>query len=187
MNAPSAITLLRLALVPVFAGLLLYWKEGAFWRPAAAGVFTAACLTDAVDGILARRRAERTRLGALLDPLADKALLLMAYAGLAFLPNLPADARVPAWLAIVVFARDFFILAGVALLLILRGGFEPRTNFLGKATTFGQMLFVAALLWNAAPAQSALAGAVAALTLLSGASYLRTGLGLLGAAAEPPR
>ena len=183
MNLASRITLLRLILVPFFMGCLLYWTpERPFLRWAAAAAFTAACLTDAADGIVARYMRQTTRLGSFIDPLADKALLLAAYFGLAFLSNLPAGARAPVWLALIVISRDLLILAGVSLIYALQKDFDPRTNFLGKCTTAAQMFFIFLVLWGAAPFKDALAAGVGVLTCVSGALYLRTGVRMLTAA-----
>jgi len=134
MNLATRITILRMLLVPFFMGCLLYWtRERSYLRYAAASCFTFACLADAVDGILARHLNQKTRLGALMDPLADKALLIAAYLGLTLIPNLPDETRVPVWLTLVVISRDLLILAGVWLIYAAQKDFERGRIFWANA------------------------------------------------------
>lgn len=176
MNLPNRLTVLRIILVPVFACCLIYWSPERNLQKAAAILFTAACLTDALDGLLSRRLGLRTRLGEFLDPLADKMLLVTAFLGLAFLGNIPPHARIPAWLTIAVLSRDIVLITGALVIHAVQGKFVPRTIFLGKMTTFFQMALILAALWNvnfgSRPALEITAGA---LTVASGLIYLRLG------------
>ena len=187
MNAPNKISILRIVLVPLFIGFLIYWNPERDLSRTAFAVFFLACLTDAVDGFLSRRLRQITRLGALIDPLADKLLLTSAYLGLGFLANIPEPFRLPPWLAILVVSRDAVLVAGAFLITALSGRFEPKTNFLGKLTTFAQMALV--LLVFCAPGSRWIGPAVfatAALTSLSGFVYLGTGARLLGPLTRRP-
>ena len=125
MNLPNVITLLRIALVPVFLVFLIQNRYGL-----AAGVFIIAGLTDAIDGAVARMTNKKTELGALLDPLADKFLVLTAFVALALM------GRLPLWLAGAVIIRDAAIIAGC--FYFYRRGFRDaiRPTPLGKLTTF---------------------------------------------------
>ncbi|HEX9149250.1 MAG TPA: CDP-alcohol phosphatidyltransferase family protein [Thermoanaerobaculia bacterium] len=126
---PNFITLVRLAALPFF---LLSIAEGRFGF--ALGLFVAAGISDGVDGYLARRFQMNSALGAYLDPIADKLLLMSSYLFLA-IPSYPASVKVPIWLAMLVLSRDFLMLL-VALLLILTSNkrrFPP--TWLGKVTT----------------------------------------------------
>ena len=126
---PNFITLVRLAALPFF---LLAIAEGRFGF--ALGLFVAAGISDGVDGYLARRFQMNSALGAYLDPIADKLLLMSSYLFLA-IPSYPASVKVPIWLAMLVLSRDFLMLL-VALLLILTSNkrrFPP--TWLGKVTT----------------------------------------------------
>ena len=180
MNLANKITVFRMILVPVFIGCLLYWDRGRpELRAAAAGIFLFACITDALDGLLARRFGQKTPLGALIDPLADKALLVSAFFALTFLPRIPEEVRLPLWLTVLVISRDLLLTAGAFVIAAVKGSFTPRTNLLGKATTFGQMLLVLTVLWGLERLEAPLIAAAALLTLASGAAYLRTGAAIL--------
>ena len=157
-NLPNAITFARLCLVPIAIVLVLHRRFG--WTLA---VFVAAGLSDALDGFLARRRGG-TALGAAMDPLADKALLVGMYVTLAVIGVLPG------WIAVVVVFRDLLILGAVAVLWAT--GHPPRIRplLLSKANTALQILLVAlALLLAATGVQSPL---LPAATLLVAASTL---------------
>ena len=187
MNLANQITILRILLAPVFLGCLLYWKDASAHGLFAAVIFSIACLTDALDGFLSRRLNQVTRLGSMIDPLADKILLVTAYLGMTFLPNLPPEAHLPVWLTLAVISRDFILIAGAMTIYALQARFEPRTNFLGKATTFFQMVSVLCALW-ALPRDIRIVvdAAACVLTVLSGFAYLRIGARMLsGTPVEP--
>ncbi len=168
---PNFITLLRLAVLPFF---LYAISIGRF--DVALALFVAAGISDGIDGYLARRFDMKSALGAYLDPIADKLLLMSSYLFLA-IPSFPARVKVPLWLAFLVLSRDLLILT-VALLLILSSSkrrFPP--TWLGKVTTvthIGTVLFVLCVnLWDW-PRELALSafGAAATTTLISGFDYI---------------
>ncbi|MFN2634351.1 MAG: CDP-alcohol phosphatidyltransferase family protein [Thermoanaerobaculia bacterium] len=168
---PNFITLLRLAALPFF---LYAISQGRFGI--ALIVFIAAGISDGIDGSLARRFDMRSALGAYLDPIADKLLLMSSYLFLT-IPSFPAVVKVPVWLAFLVISRDVLLLT-VALLLILSSSkrrFPP--TWLGKVTTVTliiTVLFVlCANLWNWPQAVVLIAfGAAATVTILSGFDYI---------------
>ncbi len=96
-------------------------------------VFVAAGLTDGLDGLLARWLKQNTRIGAILDPIADKLLLSSSYIILAVMRIIPS------WLAVVVLSRDLIIVSGVLILFLVQGGVEIKPSILGKLTTFMQL------------------------------------------------
>jgi cardiolipin synthase len=166
-HLPNLITTLRLAAAPATAGLL---AAGHF--NVAFGVFAFAGLSDAADGFLAKRYNLSTRLGRLLDPAADKALMLAAFVTLSVLDD------VPLWLTLTVIARDLLILLGLASALALRAPIAVQPLVLGKICTALQVLYIgwhlAALAFElpadaTAPADAYL---VAAFAWLSGFAYL---------------
>jgi cardiolipin synthase (CMP-forming) len=168
---PNFITLVRLAALPFF---LVCISDGRFGL--ALGIFVAAGLSDGVDGYLARRFDMKSALGAYLDPIADKLLLMSSYLFLA-IPSYPAHVKVPVWLAVMVLSRDFLMLL-VGLLLILTHGMKrfPPT-WAGKVTTVTQIvtvLFVlCANIWDW-PREALLIafGASASVTVYSGFDYV---------------
>jgi cardiolipin synthase (CMP-forming) len=160
MTIPNLITIARLIMVPLVIVMILQ----AQWL-AAFALFVAAGVSDAVDGFIARRFDMRSELGAYLDPVADKALLVSIYI-------------VPAWLAILVVSRDVMIVSAVMLSWVLENPVEIKPFLISKLNTAAQIGFAAALL--AAKAFGVGLGAwldpatatVAALTLLSTGAYL---------------
>ncbi|MDE2517727.1 MAG: CDP-alcohol phosphatidyltransferase family protein [Rhodospirillales bacterium] len=134
LTLPNAITFARLCAVPVAVWLVLEHR-----LIAAFALFVAAGISDAVDGWLARRQGS-TRIGAILDPLADKALLVSMYVTLA------AVGELPDWLAILVVFRDVVIVGGVVLLAVLGQPVVIRPLRISKLNTALQILLVAATL-----------------------------------------
>jgi cardiolipin synthase len=136
LNVPNTLTLGRIVAVPAFLVLL---SDGSF--VAALVVIVAAAVTDAADGAIARLTNTKTTLGAYLDPLADKLLLLSAFIALAFLNE------VPRWLTVIVLSRDVVIVTGFFLLFVLtQRTIEVRPSAFGKGTTFFQLISVIAVL-----------------------------------------
>ena len=119
LNIPNTITVFRILLTPVF--VILLQKGMDTW---ALAVFTIAGLSDALDGFIARCSNRRTELGAFLDPIADKMLLIAAFVGLAVF------GKIPPWVTIIVISRDVMILMGVAVFSMVGVSFriEPRSE-----------------------------------------------------------
>jgi cardiolipin synthase (CMP-forming) len=178
---PNALTLLRILLVPplVFAILAGAW-------PLALGLVAVAGLSDALDGWLARRYGWQSRLGGLLDPLADKLLLSAIYFAFWW------GGHLPAWLFYVIAGRDLVILAGALAWHWLIRPLEPAPSLLGKLTTAMQVGFALALLLHLAGAGLPAAWLpqfllfTAMFTLVSGVDYvLRWSLMAFGARRRP--
>ena len=125
----NQLTILRIVLIPAFVLLVVYGRLGA-----ALLVFITAGATDALDGLIARRAGQRTSLGAWLDPMADKLLLVTTFIVLT-LPAIPLTNHLPLWLTVVVISRDVVILAVVAIVNLAVGPRTFRPSMLGKATT----------------------------------------------------
>ncbi len=136
MNLPNILTLSRIAAVPIVVILLLFEsRQNSFW---AAFVFTAAAITDWLDGYLARKWGIVTILGKFLDPLADK-LIVMA----ALIMLIPLD-RVPAWAVFVILAREL-IVSGIRSIASSEG-IVIAASELGKYKTIFQMVAIVGLL-----------------------------------------
>ena len=131
INLPNSLTILRILLVPVFVGLLLYER----YDSALITLFIAA-LTDILDGMAARMRDQRTRLGEYLDPLADKLLLMSAIVTLSVLDFIPI------WAVIVVVSRDAILLTGTLIANLTETEIDISPSALGKGTTFAQICYV---------------------------------------------
>ncbi len=165
MNLPNTLTLIRILLTPFFFTALLYYAGGdERFRILAIIFFTAAALTDAADGLLARLLNQRTALGKFLDPLADKLLLLSGFLGVLFVGTL--SYRPPIWVIVIVVFRDLFILGGLLVVFLATGSAHVRPNFLGKLTTAVQMATLIAILLQS-PLSVPLWHAAALLTLAS--------------------
>jgi cardiolipin synthase len=130
MGLANWLTVLRIVLIPVFVTLLVYRRPG--W---ALSVFAVAALTDLLDGWVARRRGI-SRLGAFLDPIADKLLLTASFVTLTYLRALPF------WIAAVVISRDVILVVGALLVHIVGIRIDPRPTRAGKAATFFQVVTV---------------------------------------------
>src|SRR5215813_12212016 len=171
----NQLTILRIVFVPVFIILLVYHELG--W---ALGTFVAAGITDVLDGIIARRFGQKTSIGAVLDPLADKLLMASSILILS-LPQMEFHNTIPRWLMIVIIFRDIFILL-VSLIVVLMVGwrvFTPTTY--GKASTVMQVLTVLAVLyanWRhvAVPELQIVFYMTGLMTAFSGLHYLVRGL-----------
>jgi cardiolipin synthase (CMP-forming) len=138
-TVPNQITLLRLGFLPIFLTLIAYQRYR--W---ALLVLVVAGLSDAIDGLLARRLNQRSSLGAYLDPIADKLLLSSSFIILAY------KTRIAWWTTIIVISRDILMLT-VATVIILISGYRPfPPSILGKLTTFFEILLVFTVVLTAA-------------------------------------
>ncbi len=176
-NLANHITVLRILLVPGFIASLLYYSpEHAWLLPFATAIFVVACLTDALDGWVARHFDQRTDFGSYIDPIADKMLLVSGFLSLSLMHNLPAEMKIPAWVTIPVISRDVIILAGSTLIFLSTGRLKARPLFVGKVTTVAQMATLCSVLLQAPAGLSrAFFVLTVALTVLSGILYIRVG------------
>ena len=175
LTVANQLTLLRILLIPPFAVLTLYGYIGA-----ALLVFATAGLTDLLDGMTARLTRQRSSLGAWLDPMADKLLLLAALIVLT-LPGTKVVNHMPLWLTILIISRDVAIVATVAIVNLAIGPRTFRPSIYGKAAT--ALYIVTALvvmLFNYLGQHSIVVDgfiwASLAITLVSGAHYIFHGM-----------
>ena len=163
LNLPNVLTLLRILAVPVIVVALL--GETPNGDALAAGVFALAALTDGLDGYIARRRQDVTTFGKLMDPLADKVLIIAA------LVSLVSLGRLAAWVAMVIIARELAVtgLRAVA----AEQGVVISASWLGKLKTALQVAAVFALIiWDPSPTSvDVLVYVAVAVTVISGADY----------------
>jgi cardiolipin synthase len=129
ITAANQLTLLRMLLVPPFVILLLYDHQG--W---ALVTFMAAGVTDLFDGLIARRTGQKTTLGAWLDPMADKLLLVSMFVMLT-LPGIGSANRLPLWFTVLVLSRDITIVLTVAVVNLAIGPRTFRPSIFGKVAT----------------------------------------------------
>ncbi len=180
MGLANWLTVLRILLIPVFVTLLVYQRPGV-----ALIVFASAALTDLLDGYVARHRGSQSRLGAFLDPMADKMLLISSFVTLTWLKALPF------WIAAVVISRDVILVVGALLIHMLGGRIYPRPTWAGKAATFFQIVTVLLGLtarYFGVPLALEVARWVAAIfTVVSGLQYLVQGMRYLSVAPTDER
>ncbi len=173
LTLANRLTILRILMTPVIAVLLLYRETGA-----ALALFLLAGITDCLDGFFARRRGQWTSLGMVLDPIADKLLLMSAVIVLTVLNELPR------WFAIIVVSRDIFLVGGAILMYMFIGKMSIPPSYLGKASTLFQIATVLlAMLDNfvpqVRPAILPVVGVTLLLTASSGVDYVYRGARLL--------
>ena len=180
MNLPNKVSIFRILLVPgIIASLVYYHPERDGLRFLALGLFLIGIASDAIDGFLARLQHQQTELGTLLDPIADKFLILGALISCSIIHGLPAWMRVPAWFNLIVISRDVLLVAGTIVLFLIRGRWSVQPSRLGKWTTFVQMLVIPAVLLGL-PVKLPLIAVAALLTVLSAIHYVRMGIRVLG-------
>ena len=143
----NKITICRILLVPFFiATVLSYNPADDFLRFVALAIFMFAVVSDVIDGYIARTRHQKTKAGKILDPLADKILLISAFICLYKIGILLEGVRFPVWLVVAVISRDLILLLGVTIIYLLRGEAALQPTFWGKATTFFQVLSIIGIL-----------------------------------------
>ncbi len=174
MNLPNFITLVRIVIAPFFIGLMIYHH----YRIATA-VFLLACVTDALDGMIARLTNKKTDLGAFLDPIADKLLIVSAFV------TLVLNGILPVWLVMVVVSRDVILVLGSIVIYYMGHEFKAQPSIAGKATTVFQLLTVTLSLilriyGIKTPWMQLLYWVTAGFTVASGIQYIARGAKIVG-------
>lgn len=192
MTTANKITVIRIMMIPVFVTLAIYYgesiQEGSpqdWMRFTAIAVFLLAALSDGLDGYVARRYNQRSSLGVILDPIADKGLLLSGIITLSISNWSQVDphyGKFPAWFPVLVITRDVVIVTGSLLLHVLNGKVRVRPTWTGKVATVLQMAAIAwVMLQMRIPPLIYIVVAAGFFTLVSGIIYFRNGLRQLSA------
>jgi CDP-diacylglycerol--glycerol-3-phosphate 3-phosphatidyltransferase len=151
MTTANKITILRILLIPFFVVQVLYYVKNGneAHRFAAIISFAVAAICDGVDGYIARRYNQRSELGAILDPLADKLLLVSGIIVLSF-EHRPRLETIPLWLTGTIIGRDILVLAGMLVIQMTVGKVKIRPRMVGKVATVLQMVIILWVLlkWN---------------------------------------
>jgi cardiolipin synthase (CMP-forming) len=180
MGLANWLTVLRIVLIPVFVTLMVYRQPG--WALAA---FALAAITDLLDGWVARRQRMASRLGAFLDPLADKLLLTASFVTLTYLKTLPF------WITAVVLSRDIILIVGALVVHMVGVRIDPEPTRMGKLATFFQVLTVLTGLlsryFHVMLAPTLFIWLAAVFTVASGCQYLVRGMRVLNAATAVER
>ena len=179
MSLANKISLFRILLAPLFVASLLYYhpdRDGL--RYVSLALFLIGILSDALDGFVARSKSQQSKLGAVLDPVADKFLILSALISLSTIHGLPTWMRLPAWFNLIVISRDALIIVGTLLLFLFTGKVTVQPSRVGKWAVAMQMCEVPTVLlrW---PIQHPLLLVAATLTVCSGIAYVRHGVQLI--------
>ena len=189
MTTANKITLFRILLIPAFMLVTLDYirdyrhGEAQDWqRWVACAIFAIAVVSDAVDGYIARHYNQKTELGAFLDPLADKTLLVSALILLSIHFRESPFQRLPLWFPVLVISRDLMLLGGTVLIHMLAGKMHPRPRIVGKCATLFQMITLGwVLLQIEQPSFRWPLYAAGFFTLVSGIWYTFDGVKQLGA------
>ncbi len=173
INLPNLLTLLRILVTPLF---VIFMIKG-HYRPALL-VFFLAGISDGLDGFFARSFNQKTTLGAHLDPIADKLLLISTFVTLA------VRQIIPSWLAVVVISRDILIFTGIAILRFFNVAFTIKPSTISKCTTVAQLAtaFLVLLAFEATivqPVLTPLFWLTTVLTTASGLHYVYLGITIL--------
>jgi cardiolipin synthase len=173
INLPNLLTIIRILLTPLFVIVLLRDLFG----PALL-IFTVAGISDGLDGFIARYFNQRTTLGAYLDPIADKLLLVSAFVSLAILKI------VPGWLTVIVISRDVLIIMGIAIFTLTEKSYKIKPSIISKITTVAQITTIIFALVNIGMAgysvlMRILFWVTAGLTTISCLHYIYFGMNIL--------
>ena len=177
----NKITVGRILAVPFFIATTLYYVPQRDWlRYWALGIFLFAVISDVVDGYIARMRNQKTPAGAILDPLADKILLISAFLCSYRIGVYFEAVRFPMWLVVAVISRDVILIIGAMIIHLVHGKLQVDPTKWGKATTFFQVSCIIGFLlqW---PLSKSIWYVTILLTLISGIGYIREGIKILNA------
>ncbi len=177
----NKITVGRILAVPFFIASALYYLPERDWlRYVALGIFLFAVISDVIDGYIARTRNQKTPAGAILDPLADKILLISAFLCSYKMGVYFESVLFPMWLVLAVISRDVILIMGAMIIHLVRGKLYVDPSRWGKATTFFQVVCILGFLlqWEL----SIWAWPVTVvLTVISGIGYIKEGIKVLNA------
>ncbi|MDO8525986.1 MAG: CDP-alcohol phosphatidyltransferase family protein [Candidatus Omnitrophota bacterium] len=174
LNLANKITMARIILIPFFIAAVIYSKPGI-----ALFIFSLAIISDAADGFIARTLKQKTALGTILDPVADKLLLVSAYICLSLANSIPPGLKLPPYVPIIVISRDAIIVLGSIIVYVVSGELKVSPSATGKATTFFQMITIVAILVQF-KYSSAVWNTAVIFTILSGIDYVVKGSRLFG-------
>ena len=184
LSLANRITFLRLFCIPFFVLLLIYYDKGVrhgsgndVLRITASLIFIVTFLSDALDGYIARSRNQITRLGTIIDPLADKALLLSGLVLLSYSSITTYQVHLPIWFVWLVICRDVMLVVGAVVIHVIAGTVTVKPRISGKLTTFFQTFLIAWVMLNLpGSAFPEILGAAALFTTISGVQYFFDGI-----------
>ncbi len=179
MNLANRITLTRILLIPFFVmSLLVYKPYSGIISYLPLIIFIVCVFTDALDGLIARRLNQITKLGTILDPIADKLLLITAFIALSIEKDLPVELKLPSWVLLIVISRDIIIIIGSMVVILVTGDLHIKPSIFGKITTFFQMLTIISILFQL-DKSFIIWDITAVFTVISGTDYVLKGSKML--------
>lgn len=184
ITGATYLTMLRILLIPVFVVFAIYYaasvRDGApveGFRWAAVATFIVAAASDGIDGWIARRFNQKSRLGAILDPIADKGLVITALITLSVLEWGDGNWHIPVWFSALVIARDIIILLGSAVVHLINQEVHTEPHWTGKVCTFLLMVSLGWVMLKFIPLSPLYPISVTAIfVVLSGVFYVHSGL-----------
>ncbi len=175
----NKVTVGRILLVPFFIATVLYLSpEREYLRWVSLGLFLTAVISDIIDGYIARTHHQKTKAGAILDPLADKMLLISAFICLYVRREFFHDIHFPLWFVVAIISRDVILLLGSMIVQLTTGKLEIEANRSGKATAFLQIVCILGVFLQLTFTKIFWYMAVVA-TLVSGIIYIKEGIKLI--------
>jgi CDP-diacylglycerol--glycerol-3-phosphate 3-phosphatidyltransferase len=193
MTTANKITVVRILMIPAFVTMAIYYGESIkrgqpleWQRFAAIAIFIVAAVSDGLDGYVARRYNQRSSLGIMLDPIADKGLLLSGIITLSLTSwseGAPKNGQFPVWFPVLVISRDAILLVGTLVLYLLNGHVQVKPHWTGKVATVMQMVAIGwVMLQLRVVPLLCVVLAAGAFTLVSGIVYVADGVRQLQAA-----
>lgn len=176
MNFANKVSIFRVISIPFFLAAILYYDpQRDILRFVALGIFLLAVVSDFVDGYIARVKKQKTKFGSIVDPLADKLLLIASFIAIYAKSNLHPSAVIPLWVVLAIISRDVIILLGAIIIYIMKQDLNVVPSYWGKFTTFFQMMTIVFFLLRFSFINIAW-GVAVFFTILSGVDYIRKGV-----------
>ncbi len=163
----------RIILIPFFIASIIYSRTDIAFV-----LFALAIISDGIDGFIARTLKQKTQLGTILDPMADKLLLIRAYICLSLATNIPSGLKLPPYVPIIVISRDAIIVLGSLTIHLVTGDLKVAPSPAGKITTFFQMMTIVSIL-VAFKYSNIIWNTTVLLTVISGIDYIIKGSRIL--------
>ena len=184
LTLANKLTIGRILAVPFFVASIVYYApEHSYLRYVALGIFCLAILTDVIDGYVARTQHQKTTAGAILDPLADKILLISAFTCLYQVKELALPYSVPLSILFVVISRDVILIIGAVTIYLVNHGIDIKATVWGKMSTLFQVVAIVSIFVRL-DIFPAIWYVVAFFTVVSGLDYLRSGVKILNASSR---
>ncbi len=187
LTLATKVTIGRILLVPFFIATVLYFSpDRPYLRWIALGLFLTAVISDVIDGYIARVHHQKSKAGAILDPLADKALLISAFICLYARRGSFEELMFPLWFVVAIISRDIILIMGAMIIQLITGKLDIEANRSGKITAFLQVVCILGMLLQWSFTKIFWYAAIAS-TIVSGVIYIKEGIKLINENASATR